>query len=248
MRMCFRALWCLQPRSPAGLTCRLTPALGTCRQVEYYFSDTNLPTDAFMLKQIALNPEGYGALHVSAWCGAPRPACVCVLWLIALQPGAAVLAPQPCAVMHGSQPLFTGAVHAALVRCKGPGGHHPCARAPGGPTPAVPLHVILSFKKMRRWRQQEAAVAAVLAGSEELELPRTGDRVKRRRPLEPVDWSEVKTRTLLISGLPDKTTIGAQGCGWWCAEGAGLRSRGGWGEWDEAADDAWGTLNLGWAR
>jgi La domain len=29
-------------------------------QVEYYFSDANLPTDPFMLKQIKKSPEGFG--------------------------------------------------------------------------------------------------------------------------------------------------------------------------------------------
>ncbi len=31
------------------------------QQVEFYFSDANLPTDAFMLKQLARSPEGWGA-------------------------------------------------------------------------------------------------------------------------------------------------------------------------------------------
>jgi hypothetical protein len=31
------------------------------QQVEFYFSDASLPTDAFMLKQLARSPEGWGA-------------------------------------------------------------------------------------------------------------------------------------------------------------------------------------------
>jgi len=32
------------------------------RQVEFYFSDANLPTDDYMLKQIRCTPEGWGEL------------------------------------------------------------------------------------------------------------------------------------------------------------------------------------------
>ena len=31
------------------------------KQVEFYFSDENLPTDAFLLKQVSRSPEGWGA-------------------------------------------------------------------------------------------------------------------------------------------------------------------------------------------
>ena len=30
-------------------------------QVEFYFSDKNLPTDAFLLKQVSRSPECWGA-------------------------------------------------------------------------------------------------------------------------------------------------------------------------------------------
>lgn len=34
-------------------------------QVEFYFSDANLPTDKHLLKQIQKDVEGYGVYH---WC------------------------------------------------------------------------------------------------------------------------------------------------------------------------------------
>lgn len=37
-----------------------------CRQVEYYFSDENLPTDPFLLAEVGKDAEGYGALRVGA--------------------------------------------------------------------------------------------------------------------------------------------------------------------------------------
>ena len=33
-------------------------------QVEFYFSDANLPTDAFLMKKVKSNPEGWVPLHV----------------------------------------------------------------------------------------------------------------------------------------------------------------------------------------
>ena len=41
-------------------------------QVEFYFSDENLPTDAFLLKQVSRSPEGWGA---------PRTVC-CVTFTV----------------------------------------------------------------------------------------------------------------------------------------------------------------------
>jgi hypothetical protein len=38
-------------------------------QVEFYFSDANLPTDKHLLKQIHRDPEGYGEISVVlTWC------------------------------------------------------------------------------------------------------------------------------------------------------------------------------------
>ncbi|KFM24804.1 La-related protein 7 [Auxenochlorella protothecoides] len=99
-------------------------------QVEHYFSDANLPTDAFLLQQVAKHPEGY-----------------------------------------------------------------------------VPLAVIMSFKKMRRYGKDPAVVAAALRSSELLEVSLSGKAVRRREPLKAVDHSELRSRTLLITGLPDKSSI-----------------------------------------
>lgn len=38
------------------------------KQVEFYFSDGNLPTDAFLLKQVSKSPEGWGALRPALLC------------------------------------------------------------------------------------------------------------------------------------------------------------------------------------
>ena len=35
------------------------------KQVEFYFSNENLPTDAFLLKQVSRSPEGWGALQAA---------------------------------------------------------------------------------------------------------------------------------------------------------------------------------------
>ena len=38
------------------------------KQVEFYFSDENLPTDAFLLKQVSRLPEGWGAPRAPLLC------------------------------------------------------------------------------------------------------------------------------------------------------------------------------------
>ena len=38
------------------------------KQVEFYFSGDNLPTDAFLLKQVSKSPEGWGALRPTLLC------------------------------------------------------------------------------------------------------------------------------------------------------------------------------------
>lgn len=69
----------------------------------------------------------------------------------------------------------------------------------------------MSFKKMRRYGKDPAVVAAALRSSELLEVSVSGKAVRRREPLKAVDHSELRSRTLLITGLPDKSSIGALG-------------------------------------
>ena len=40
------------------------------KQVNFYFSDANLPTDAFLLKEVQKNPEGWGKLVMQFICNA----------------------------------------------------------------------------------------------------------------------------------------------------------------------------------
>ena len=43
------------------------PVLATAPQVEFYFSDSNLPKDKFLKERIASNPEGC-ELHTDTYC------------------------------------------------------------------------------------------------------------------------------------------------------------------------------------
>jgi hypothetical protein len=43
------------------------------RQVEFYFSDANLPTDDFLLKQVRSNPDGWGACAAAGPSSSPPP-------------------------------------------------------------------------------------------------------------------------------------------------------------------------------
>ena len=52
------------PPPPSPLTDELRAEI--VRQVEFYFSDANLPTDDFLLKQLNRSPEGWVPLHVIA--------------------------------------------------------------------------------------------------------------------------------------------------------------------------------------
>lgn len=78
---------------------RLCPcAHCNCAQVEFYFSDANLPTDKKLLKQVKKDPSGYGeactraTMHGSTtnpaacftvtcctWLTCPRLGCCCAL-------------------------------------------------------------------------------------------------------------------------------------------------------------------------
>lgn len=40
------------------------------KQVNFYFSDANLPTDVFLLKEVQKNPEGWGKLVMQVICNA----------------------------------------------------------------------------------------------------------------------------------------------------------------------------------
>jgi hypothetical protein len=50
-----------------------------CLQVEFYFSDANLPTDKHLLKQISRDPEGYGAHALGLHPHQCAAKCICGL-------------------------------------------------------------------------------------------------------------------------------------------------------------------------
>lgn len=48
-----------QPKPSAGVSAELQEKI--IKQVEFYFSDENLPTDEFLLKRVKQNKQGWGA-------------------------------------------------------------------------------------------------------------------------------------------------------------------------------------------
>lgn len=53
------------------------------KQVNFYFSDANLPTDAFLLKEVHKNPEGWGEPIVQYHTYVMSHSCT--VWLVYLQ-------------------------------------------------------------------------------------------------------------------------------------------------------------------
>ena len=83
------------------------------RQIEFYFSDSNLPRDRFMLERVHENPEGYVDLGLIATFARMRDILKVRLPCVAATPLAGVVE-APCAVPR---------VHAAQQRRNAP---HAC--------------------------------------------------------------------------------------------------------------------------
>jgi hypothetical protein len=149
------------------------------RQVEFYLSDANLPTDKHLLKHVQKDPEGFGAQP------APRAPC---------RSGQRGAAP--------SRRLRRPPRHPSLPPSP-PHASRPCCRPP------VPIKLIAGFKRIKALTQDAAAVASALRGSAALVVDDEGRRVRRAAPLADVDVAAISRRIVVGEHLGDAPTIGA---------------------------------------
>lgn len=205
--------------APTQLVLALSYVLLLLLQVEFYFSDANLPTDKHLLKQISKDPEGYGETPAAAaWGTGGRLLCRTTAvnladdWSPARPPAADARTPK-------SSTVHVCSTVCRRVCCLSCSTHtHTQQHTPTPHTTAVPLKMIANFKRVKGLTKELCVVTEALKGSSMLSVDEEGSRVRRTTPLPTYDTDDICKRTVVAEHLPDKPTI--RECGQRLAAGA----------------------------
>lgn len=192
---------------------------GARLQIEFYFSDANLPTDKKLLKQIKKDPEGYGESAAAVCCAthlsAPQaqPSCYIVQQHfnscscschIAIACAAAAASGRPNLGRSRPVPHTQNRVSVLwnILYLSD------TSVVPAFPHPfAVPTKLFANFRKVRALSKDVELIVQALRHSTALELSADGKRVKRVQTVPEYDVSDIQRRTVVVENLPVSPTI-----------------------------------------
>ncbi|KAL5997549.1 hypothetical protein ACLOJK_008479 [Asimina triloba] len=196
------------------------------RQVEYYFSNENLPTDKFLLKFVKKDKEGFGLRYKSCpsyqssmlkelgFAIAYRDifcSSVCfkknVKKLMSYSSKKNVKKLMSYSSKKNAKKLMSYSSKKNVKKLMSYSRNVFCVIMDIIFFASVPIAVITSFRKMKKLVQDDSLVEAALRTSSQLVVSSDGKKVKRLHPLLDTDVLDAKLSTVLVENLPEDHSI-----------------------------------------